>query len=620
MRDYKKELEDDLAFARKNNFRIILVEANHKKNFDYSYFLYLPDTDNAKNVLMMDCLNDYESVMPDGYKENLEGIEEVYNLFEPGEIIRGETLNTNGKEENKEQTLNRLYYRLEDTVNSLSNMIGINPNVPAIVPIIPGYVDEKFENVASQLDKDVISKIAPQIKAMIEDARKIAKERAGINLSDKVVPLGHSKSATFANNFSAYYPEMCEASMLGGGKLGTLPIDEIALQIVPDNEISDSEKFMLINGKVTKKITQADLDRITQEYNNSKRDYQAEITINEDGTYNLPMNFPIGISDIEHYKDLSNFPDGKEGYRKALLNMPKMLFNGEQEDTVPGHFAYMDGTTLEGINVKAGENISPIEEKLNRKIDEIEIASMHNRVLEYINASNALFGKSLNERIGSYMQLYSLINMPVQSKIYEGVGHANFEYSGVIKGLDGITSKSIYTSETLKNDKALYYNGVVQGSIPILDDTDRADRISPIPQLIRRYIASGKNAEFLSGITEKQMMNALQEYINSQSRFNGKNIDRVYDKISASDIANILQTLEKNKTENTKRSELKLEGVDSQEYEEQYSGKTISAQDIGREVYEQIKDKDVRDKIKEDIEKDMTEYEHKKSNIQDEVK
>jgi hypothetical protein len=78
---------------------------------------------------------------------------------------------------------------------------------------------------------------------------------------------------------------------------------------------------------------------------------------------------------------------------------------------------------------------------------------------------------------------------------------------------------------------------------------------------------------------------------------------------------------EKNKAENTKRNELKLEDVDSQEYEEQYSGKTISAQDIGREVYEQIKDKDVRNKIKEYIEKDMTEYmEHKKSNIQDEVK
>ena len=37
---------------------------------------------------------------------------------------------------------------------------------------------------------------------MIEDARNIIKDRTGIEISDKIIPLGHSKSATFANNFS----------------------------------------------------------------------------------------------------------------------------------------------------------------------------------------------------------------------------------------------------------------------------------------------------------------------------------------------------------------------------------------------------------------------------------
>ena len=50
-----------------------------------------------------------------------------------------------------------------------------------------------------------------------------------------------------------------------------------------------------------------------------------EISINEDGTYNLPINFPVGISDIEHYRDLSNFPDGKEGFRKALTKMKSKM-------------------------------------------------------------------------------------------------------------------------------------------------------------------------------------------------------------------------------------------------------------------------------------------------------
>ena len=73
-----------------------------------------------------------------------------------------------------------------------------------------------------------------------------------------------------------------------------------------------------------------------------------------------------------------------------------MIFIGEQEDTKPGHYAYMDGKTAEGIDVKAGDDISLLEGKLGRPITEIEMASMHNRVLEYIAASNVLFGRSSN--------------------------------------------------------------------------------------------------------------------------------------------------------------------------------------------------------------------------------
>ena len=215
-------------------------------------------------------------------------------------------------------------------------------------------------------------------------------------MSDKVIPLEHSKSSTFANNFSSYYPEMCEASILGGGDFGTLPVDKIVLQIVDENEITENEQFSLINGFVTRRITRADFDRIMQEYNDTKRDYQDEITINEDDTYNLPINFPVGISDIEHYRDLSEFPDGKEGFRKALTSMNKMIFIGEQEETRPSHFAYKDGVTKDGIEVNAGDDIAILEGKLGRPVTEIEIASMHNRILEYIAASNSLFGRSSN--------------------------------------------------------------------------------------------------------------------------------------------------------------------------------------------------------------------------------
>lgn len=61
MRDYKKELKEDLAYGRNNGYKVILVEANQEKGFDYSYFVYIPNE--PKNTIMMDCLNDYEEEM-----------------------------------------------------------------------------------------------------------------------------------------------------------------------------------------------------------------------------------------------------------------------------------------------------------------------------------------------------------------------------------------------------------------------------------------------------------------------------------------------------------------------------------------------------------------------------
>lgn len=494
MRDYKKELEEDLAFCKQNGFKVALVEADPEKGFNYSYYIYIPN--NPQKMLMMDCLNDYEDEMPNGQTENLEGLEEVYSLFEDDQIVRSNNYASKGTEEEKSQTLERLYYRMESGINALANIVSINPDIPAIIPLVPGYAKQGFDKVESQLDKDVITEIAPQIKAIIEDAMRIVEEKTNVKMSDKIVLLGHSKSSLFANNFSAYYPEMCEACMLGAASFGTLPIDRITLQVVSDNEITENEPFSLANGVVKKKIATSDFNRIMQEYNNTKRDYQDEITINEDGTYNLPMNFPIGISDIDHYRDLSSFQDGKEGYRQALTKMNRMIFIGEQEETRPGHFAYKDGTTKEGIEVKAGDDIARLEEKLKRTVTEIEIASMHNRVLEYIAASNSLFGRSSNERLSNYMQLYQLLGSPVQSKIYQDVGHANYEYSSDVEELNGISSKSIYTSQQLKTDIGEYYSGAINGEVVILDDTGRANRISPVPQIIRRYIASRKRFKY----------------------------------------------------------------------------------------------------------------------------
>lgn len=539
MERYKIEVERSLNYARQNCFKFVFVEADPQKGFNYSYLAYIPNT--PQKTLILDCLNDYEPDMPCGWTENPDGLDEVYGLFQATEIIRSSASRQAKKAESKDRTLNRLYYRLTRAINTIGNMIDINPAMPAIVPLVPGYNNEQFRNVASQLDKGVVNYVAPQIKAIIEDAAKLIKGQANVTVDNKVILLGHSKSADFANNFSTYYPEMCEACILGGGNFGTIPLSEIVLEVVPDERITDNEKFYIKNKTVTKRVAQQDIDKIASEYSQMNYTLKKKIDANGNAQYYLPLNFPLGIADIENYRGFSSFPNGKSDYRKYLSSIPKMVFVGENEDIKPGHYAYRDSVTTEGISVQAGEDILLLSKKLGRIASKIEPASMHNRVLEYINTISVLFGRSTNERLINYMQLYDLLDAPIQSKIYAGVGHTDYRYSDEIDDLDGFSSNGIYRSRPLKNDIALFCNNVINGGCLKLSDEGRANQISPIPQLIRRYIASGNSTELLRGVSEGQMMQSLQKYIGSKADLRGKNIFRVYDNLSASEISSILQ-------------------------------------------------------------------------------
>ena len=192
-RDYKKDVITDLELARsKYNCNVTLVEANPEKGFNYSYLVYIPE--NPSTIMVMDCLNDYEAPLSLGETENLSAIEEVYSAF--GDKRASASMKqTDGKtEENKDKSLDRLYYRIAKGFDALSNLIGKNFNAPAIVPLIPGYGNEGFSNVASQLDRDRVVEIAPQIEAIIKDAKMIVeKSKSGIRLNDKIICYGNQK-------------------------------------------------------------------------------------------------------------------------------------------------------------------------------------------------------------------------------------------------------------------------------------------------------------------------------------------------------------------------------------------------------------------------------------------
>mgnify|MGYP001063920454 CR=1 FL=1 len=54
----------------------------------------------------------------------------------------------------------------------------------------------------------------------------------------------------------------------------------------------------------------------------------------------------------------------------------------------------------------------------------------------------------------------------------------------------------------------------------------------------------GKNLSLLSGVSESQIKTALDSYTSS---FSDRNIDRVYDELSADDIDTVFKSIEKNK-------------------------------------------------------------------------
>lgn len=105
---------------------------------------------------------------------------------------------------------------------------------------------------------------------------------------------------------------------------------------------------------------------------------QKDISINEDGTYSLPMNYPMGLADIVEYRDLSNYPGGKENFRRQFAKIQRLYFIGEHEGRIIGNFAYETGRTNSGIQYEAGDRINTITGGKDKYgFEEIEWGPMH---------------------------------------------------------------------------------------------------------------------------------------------------------------------------------------------------------------------------------------------------
>ena len=271
----KNEFEEDRKFYGKN---LILVKANPDKGFNYPFYLYIPPVDPSKmkTSIIMDCLNDYEEELPEGMRENSKAIETVYSMLSNNTVIEasenGANTNNSDVQEEESKSLERVHYRMAKAMGPINKFCHVE-GFPVMVPIIPGFNGTKVEGVnqvKSQLDKDVIKELAPQIKAMYEYAKGIIEERTRGKTGENefkingIINFGYSKSSDFASNFMAYYPELCKGGFFGCGSLGTLPLDSITLKIVDKESKNQSAPFYKgENGEIIKEVTQEEFDRIS---------------------------------------------------------------------------------------------------------------------------------------------------------------------------------------------------------------------------------------------------------------------------------------------------------------------------------------------------------------------
>lgn len=498
----EKIIKDDIKHAKSAKSKIMLVEADAERGIEYSCFLYIPE--DSDSTIVMDCLNYSEPELENGEVENHQAVEQVYSWFE--EITKKGALKKvlpEGKQEDYEKTMHRMMQRMGRAMNSIANGFNKFPNAPIMIPIIPEYDGTVREYLPQELNGGILPILGPKVNNMIKDAQNIVSKETGRSVNDKVFIFGHSQSAVFGAHYSMAYPEMVEGIELTGSSVFALPLEGIKLKVI--DGVKPKQDFEIIDKAVVKEVTKEELQEILADYEKEKKEYHRDITLNEDGTYTLPLNFPMGFADIEHVAQIENFPNGKKQFMMDYARIPRMHAVGEREEQKEGHFAYFDGKTLKGTEYKAGDDVDKIEP--GSSLYEIERLSMHNRTMEYVATSRILFGRSENEKWNTYLNLLNKLGMNVQGKIYSGVNH-----------------EEMHGSDELKKDSAAFYEGVLKKDIPTLGNAGRAKEIRPIDQLKRRFLVSGskdeydKKQKYIESVDDGILMQSVEEHLRENSK------------------------------------------------------------------------------------------------------
>lgn len=262
------------------NGDLIFTEAQPESGFNFPYFLFIPDKMNVQNEQVLIVEPNNSGFADDDLQKHVEKAKRTAGM----EFYTG-------------------------------NYVARKLQYPLLVPVFP-RTRTNWKIYTHAFDRDVahqknnkLERIDLQLLAMVEDARMKLAEK-GFKLNDKFLMTGFSASGSFANRFTAIYPEKVLATAAGGIN---------GLLILPLKQLEDE-----------------------------------------------PLNFPLGVN---NFQDLF----GKPFNAGAFKNTPQFLFMGELDDNdaIPYEDGY-DLDEQELVFKVLGEQMQPARWQKCREIYEQE--------------------------------------------------------------------------------------------------------------------------------------------------------------------------------------------------------------------------------------------------------
>lgn len=192
--------------AQSSNDAVELVEADEDAGFNYPYFLYTPERDEAESELPL--------------------------LVEPA----------NTGEQSDDFELHR--ERAEELITRQApQQIADELTVPALVPVFPrprsdpvdwSHYTQQLDDVTLSIDSGPLERIDQQLINMIEHARNRLTDQEYPVTDDGVLLNGFSASGTFVDRFTVLHPEEVLSVTAGGlNGMALLPAEEVDGRDVP---------------------------------------------------------------------------------------------------------------------------------------------------------------------------------------------------------------------------------------------------------------------------------------------------------------------------------------------------------------------------------------------------